>query len=203
MLIIDYHLCHPSVGAEAVILSCHERSCRMSVTVLTLESCFSFWCTEVRWQSLSAISDIHPHVGSPAITEFGFETQTKDATGTIATMIIMYHIIKYNNNISRLNCSTHQVKKFSKTTQNLMAKNKIDSLVHTRQVVDEIRHLTKTLNINKCNANRPDSENAIWCNINWGDNAPYWNQYYKIVKEYNYPFEVRFHFYNSSISIFI
>ncbi|KAJ8734235.1 hypothetical protein PYW07_014786 [Mythimna separata] len=31
----------------------------------------------------------------------------------------------------------------------------------------------------------------VWCNINWGDNAPYWNQYYKVVKEYAYPFETK------------
>ncbi|KAH9645783.1 hypothetical protein HF086_012510 [Spodoptera exigua] len=88
-----------------------------------------------------------------------------------------------------LNCTTLQVKKFSKTTQNLMAKNKIDSLVHTREVVNEIRHLTKTLNLNKFS--RPEDGHHIWSNINWGENAPYWNQYYKIVKEYIYPFEVR------------
>ncbi|XP_050553191.1 uncharacterized protein LOC118262371 isoform X2 [Spodoptera frugiperda] len=89
----------------------------------------------------------------------------------------------------RLNCSTLQVKKFSKTTQNLMAKNKIDSLVHTREVVDEIRHLTKTLNFNKFS--RPEDGSHIWNNINWGDNAPYWNQYYKIVRECIYPFEAK------------
>lgn len=84
-----------------------------------------------------------------------------------------------------------QIKKFSKTTQNLMAKNKIDSLVHTREVVDEIRHLTKTLNFNKIAQNQHgDGASQIWANINWGENAPYWNQYYTIVKEYNYPFEV-------------
>ncbi|CAH1643663.1 unnamed protein product [Spodoptera littoralis] len=89
----------------------------------------------------------------------------------------------------RLNCTTLQVKKFSKTTQNLMAKNKIDSLVHTREVVNEIRHLTKTLNFNKFS--RPEDGSHIWNNINWGDNAPYWNQYYKIVREYIYPFEAK------------
>ncbi|XP_022823813.1 uncharacterized protein LOC111354527 isoform X2 [Spodoptera litura] len=89
----------------------------------------------------------------------------------------------------RLNCTTLQVKKFSKTTQNLMAKNKIDSLVHTREVVNEIRHLTKTLNFNKFS--RPEDGSHIWNNINWGDNAPYWNQFYKIVREYIYPFEAK------------
>ncbi|XP_026728682.1 uncharacterized protein LOC113494504 isoform X3 [Trichoplusia ni] len=91
-----------------------------------------------------------------------------------------------------LNCTTLQIKKFSKTTQNLMAKNKIDSLVHTREVVDEIRHLTKTLNFNKIAQNQHgDGGSQIWANINWGENAPYWNQYYTIVKEYNYPFETK------------
>ncbi|XP_053600608.1 uncharacterized protein Hen1 isoform X2 [Plodia interpunctella] len=89
---------------------------------------------------------------------------------------------------NRLNCSTLQVKRFSKTTQNLMAKNKIDSLVHTREVVDEIRHLTKMLNFREATSDRGD---GMWCNINWGDNAPYWNQYYKLVREYSYPFETK------------
>lgn len=70
-----------------------------------------------------------------------------------------------------------------------MAKNKIDSLVHTREVVNEIRHLTKTLNFGK-NGGNLNEDGSLWRNINWGDNAPYWNQYYKIVREYNYPFEV-------------
>lgn len=70
-----------------------------------------------------------------------------------------------------------------------MAKNKIHS-VHTREVVDEIRHLTKTLKFNKCIMDRPEDGSTTWCNINWGEDAPYWNQYYKVVKEYNYPFEV-------------
>lgn len=89
-----------------------------------------------------------------------------------------------------LNCSTFQVKKFSKTAQNLMAKNKNDSLVHTREVVDEIRNLTKALKFNKCIANLSDDTN-IWSNINWGDNAPYWNEYYKVVREFHCPFEAK------------
>ncbi|XP_030031096.2 uncharacterized protein LOC115447932 isoform X2 [Manduca sexta] len=92
---------------------------------------------------------------------------------------------------SRLNCTTLQVKKFSKATQNLMARNKSDSLLHTREVVNEIRNLTKMLNFNKDSPNREADESHPWCNINWGENAPYWNQYYKIVREYNYPFEVK------------
>lgn len=91
---------------------------------------------------------------------------------------------------NRLNCTTLQVKKFSKTTKDLMAKNKLDSLAHTREVVDEIRHLTKMLNFNKDNMNQAD-EDHVWCNINWGENAPYWNQYYKIVREYKHPFEAK------------
>uniref|UniRef100_A0A2A4JR26 Small RNA 2'-O-methyltransferase n=1 Tax=Heliothis virescens TaxID=7102 RepID=A0A2A4JR26_HELVI len=90
---------------------------------------------------------------------------------------------------TELNCTTLEVKKFSKTTQNLMAKNRFDSLVHTREVVNEIRHLTKTLNFNKCS--QPGDGSHLWCNINWGDNAPYWNQYYKLVREYIYPFEAK------------
>nr|XP_034840858.1 small RNA 2'-O-methyltransferase [Maniola hyperantus] len=90
---------------------------------------------------------------------------------------------------SRLNCSTFLVKKFSKATQNLMAKNKMDSYAHTREIVNEIRNLTKILNFNKERMDR-DFE-GTWCNINWGTNAPYWNQYYRIVREYRYPFEVK------------
>ncbi|XP_059054179.1 uncharacterized protein LOC131848374 [Achroia grisella] len=89
---------------------------------------------------------------------------------------------------SRLNCTTLQVKKFSKTTQNMMARNRVDTLVHTREVVDEIRHLTKMLNFNKEFLNKEQGD-GTWYNFNWGDNAPYWNQYYTIVREYNYPFE--------------
>ncbi|XP_037871899.1 small RNA 2'-O-methyltransferase isoform X3 [Bombyx mori] len=92
---------------------------------------------------------------------------------------------------SRLNCTTLQVKKFSKTTQGLMAKNKVDALVHTREVVEEIKHLTKMLNFNKSGLNQQDEKTHIWYNFNWGENAPYWNQYYKIVREYNYPFETK------------
>lgn len=69
-----------------------------------------------------------------------------------------------------------------------MAKNKMDSYEHTREVVSEIRHLMKMLNFNK---HRVEGDlDGAWCNINWGANAPYWNQYYKIVEEYNYPHEV-------------
>ncbi|KAJ0180985.1 hypothetical protein K1T71_003070 [Dendrolimus kikuchii] len=91
---------------------------------------------------------------------------------------------------NRLNCTTLQVKKFSKTTQNLMTKNKLDSLSHTREVVDEIRQLRRMLNFNKDSVNQPE-ENNIWCNINWGENAPYWNQYYKVVREFRYPYETK------------
>ncbi|CAG9783216.1 unnamed protein product [Diatraea saccharalis] len=88
----------------------------------------------------------------------------------------------------KLNCTTLQVKKFSKKTQHLMAKNKMHSLEHTKEVVDEIRHLTRMLNFN--NDSRVQAEgDHTWHNINWGENAPYWNQYYQLVKEYTYPFE--------------
>lgn len=93
--------------------------------------------------------------------------------------------------VNKLNCTTLQVKKFSKTTQSLMAKNKVDALVHTREVVEEIKHLTKMLNFNKSGLNQQDEKTHIWYNFNWGENAPYWNQYYKIVREYNYPFETK------------
>nr|XP_032524665.1 uncharacterized protein LOC116775511 [Danaus plexippus plexippus] len=90
---------------------------------------------------------------------------------------------------SRLNCSTLQVKKFSKETQNLLIKHKTDALCHTREVVDEIKYLTKMLNFDKDSKN--GLENHSWCNINWGENAPYWNQYYKVIKEYDYPYETK------------
>ncbi|XP_045512911.1 uncharacterized protein LOC123707143 isoform X2 [Pieris brassicae] len=94
----------------------------------------------------------------------------------------IYDIEDVNN---RLNCSTLQVKKFSKTTQNVIAMNKMDSSF-TREVVDEIRHLKKMLNLNKeCEC----TGEHTWFNINWGENAPYWNQYYRVVREYSYPFE--------------
>lgn len=79
------------------------------------------------------------------------------------------------------------VKKFSKTTQNLLGGEEMDYLVRTRGVMDEVSHLTKMLNFTNCLAQEEDS---IWNNINWGDNAPYWNQYYKVVAVYNYPYEV-------------
>nr|XP_026484585.1 small RNA 2'-O-methyltransferase isoform X2 [Vanessa tameamea] len=91
---------------------------------------------------------------------------------------------------NKLNCSMLQVKKFSKVTLGLLAKNKTDNFDHTREVVDEIRHLTKMLNFNKDQSNR-NILGSIWCNINWGENAPYWNQYYKTVREYAYPFEIK------------
>ncbi|XP_045502792.1 uncharacterized protein LOC123699803 [Colias croceus] len=102
----------------------------------------------------------------------------------------LYRIYEFEDVNNRLNCSTLQVKKFSKTTQNLMAKNKGDALVHTREVVDEIRHLTKMLNFNKGSCTQYGGDH-IWYNINWGDNAPYWNQYYKVVRDYSYPFETK------------
>ncbi|CAG9575548.1 unnamed protein product [Danaus chrysippus] len=89
----------------------------------------------------------------------------------------------------RLNCSTLQVKKFSKETQNLLIKNKTDALCHTSEVIDEIKYITKMLNFNKDSKN--GLENHSWCNINWGENAPYWNQYYKVIREYDYPYETK------------
>lgn len=89
----------------------------------------------------------------------------------------------------RLNCSTFQVKKFSKASQNLIVKNKSDSIIYTKEVVNDIRHLRKMLNFDKETVDHKHSM-CIWRNINWGDDAPYWNQYYKVVRDYNYPFEV-------------
>ncbi|VVD02227.1 unnamed protein product [Leptidea sinapis] len=88
-----------------------------------------------------------------------------------------------------LNCSTLQVNKFSKTTQSLIAKNKIDSLAYTREVVDEIKHLTRMLNFNKDGCGQRNG--CVWHNFNWGENAPYWNQYYKVVRDYSHPFEIK------------
>ncbi|XP_075990957.1 hen1 methyltransferase [Anticarsia gemmatalis] len=126
-------------------------------------------------------------------TEFGKSFLMFDEEDCLTVLVprrqVFNRVYMIEDVACRLNCSTLQVKRFSKTTQNLMAKNKIDTLVHTREVVDEIRHLTKTLNWHN-GVHRPDN-GAIWCNINWGDNAPYWNQYYKIVKEYNCPFETK------------
>ncbi|CAK1548182.1 unnamed protein product [Leptosia nina] len=107
-------------------------------------------------------------------------------------MTSSYECIPDNNMLcitNELNCTTLQVKKFSKTTQNMMAKNKIDSLVHTREVVDEIRHLTKMLNFDK--SCKQCGGDHILHNFNWGENAPYWNEYYKVVRDYNYPFETK------------
>ncbi|XP_047541791.1 uncharacterized protein LOC125074500 [Vanessa atalanta] len=102
----------------------------------------------------------------------------------------MYRVYEIEDVASRLNCSMLQVKKFSKVTLGLLAKNKTDNFDHTREVVDEIRHLTKMLNFNKDQSNK-NILGSIWCNINWGENAPYWNQYYKTVREYTYPFEIK------------
>ncbi|CAH0405786.1 unnamed protein product [Chilo suppressalis] len=88
---------------------------------------------------------------------------------------------------NNLNCSTLQVKKFSKKTQHLMAKNNMHSLEHTKEVVDEIRHLRKMLNFNNCPKEQVEGDH-VWRNINWGENAPYWNKYYNLVREYTYPF---------------
>ncbi|XP_046972913.1 uncharacterized protein LOC124539652 [Vanessa cardui] len=102
----------------------------------------------------------------------------------------MYRVYEIEDVASRLNCSMLQVKKFSKVTLGLLAKNKTDNFDHTREVVDEIRHLTKMLNFNRDDSNK-NMSGSIWCNINWGENAPYWNQYYKTVREYTYPFEIK------------
>ncbi|XP_073967543.1 hen1 methyltransferase isoform X4 [Choristoneura fumiferana] len=89
---------------------------------------------------------------------------------------------------SSLNNTMFVVKKFSKTTQNLLDGEEMNYLVHTRGVMDEVSYLTKMLNFNCLTQGE---EANIWNNINWGDNAPYWNQYYKIVAVYNYPYEVK------------
>ncbi|KPJ06663.1 Small RNA 2'-O-methyltransferase [Papilio machaon] len=74
---------------------------------------------------------------------------------------------------SRLHCSMLQVRKFSKTTQNLMAKNKLDSVMHTREIVDEIRQLTKTLNLNR---NTLDQQQPRACRLQVKDLLE-WNGY--------------------------
>ncbi|XP_041974051.1 uncharacterized protein LOC121729562 [Aricia agestis] len=94
--------------------------------------------------------------------------------------ISVYHIENVSN---RLNCMNNQVKRFSKTTHKLMAKNKPDTLANARDLLGEIRHLSKMATL--------DTEETIWKNINWGEDAPYWNKYYKIIKEYSYPFAAR------------
>lgn len=81
------------------------------------------------------------------------------------------------------------MKKFSKTTQKLFANNKMDTLANTRHVVEEIKNLTKMLNFTR-NISNENVCTSTWANINWGDNAPFWNQYYTVVREFKYPFEV-------------
>ncbi|XP_050674299.1 small RNA 2'-O-methyltransferase isoform X2 [Leptidea sinapis] len=117
---------------------------------------------------------------------FLFEEETCTLVPNRRVINKTYHFEDVNN---RLNCSTLQVNKFSKTTQSLIAKNKIDSLAYTREVVDEIKHLTRMLNFNKDGCGQRNG--CIWHNFNWGENAPYWNQYYKVVRDYSHPFEIK------------
>lgn len=80
------------------------------------------------------------------------------------------------------------MRKFSKGALDLIQSYRMDSLSHSKEVVEGIKELTKMLNLNKTSSHIEGT--VTWNNINWGDNAPYWNQYYKIIKEYTYPFEV-------------
>ncbi|XP_063373873.1 uncharacterized protein LOC134661657 [Cydia amplana] len=86
---------------------------------------------------------------------------------------------------SRLNNTMHYVKQFSKTTQYLIEKNEYNNM----DWMDEILQLTDQLS---CKINqRFGDECHVWNNVNWGDNVPYWNQYYKVVGVYNFPYEGR------------
>ncbi|XP_063547561.1 uncharacterized protein LOC134755014 [Cydia strobilella] len=86
---------------------------------------------------------------------------------------------------SRLNNTMHYVKQFSKITQYLMEKNEFDKM----DWMDEILLLIDQLS---CKINqRSGDECHVWNNVNWGENVPYWNQYYKVVGVYNFPYEGR------------
>ncbi|XP_061715636.1 uncharacterized protein LOC133523910 isoform X2 [Cydia pomonella] len=86
---------------------------------------------------------------------------------------------------SRLNNTMHYVKQFSKITQYLMEKNEYNKM----DWLDEILQLTDQLS---CKINhRSGDERHVWNNVNWGENVPYWNQYYKVVGVYNFPYEGR------------
>ncbi|GBP96126.1 Small RNA 2'-O-methyltransferase [Eumeta japonica] len=56
-------------------------------------------------------------------------------------------------------------------------------------MVTKMRQLRKMLHIDNREFKDADIQVPLWNNINWGENAPYWNQYYKIVREYKYPIE--------------
>lgn len=87
----------------------------------------------------------------------------------------------------RLNCSMSHIKKFSKATLDMIAKNKSCSQEHIKDIVGTVNNLMSMLNLYEDASIKKD---GIWYNINWGDDAPYWNQYYKMIKEYKYPFKV-------------
>ncbi|XP_063392643.1 uncharacterized protein LOC134678123 [Cydia fagiglandana] len=86
---------------------------------------------------------------------------------------------------SRLNNTILYVRHFSKITQYLMEKiefNKMDWM-------DDILQLTDRLSY-KIN-HRSGDECHVWNNVNWGENVPYWNQYYKVAGVYKFPYEGR------------
>ncbi|XP_011555432.2 uncharacterized protein LOC105386545 isoform X2 [Plutella xylostella] len=95
-----------------------------------------------------------------------------------------FKVYEMGDIVSRLNCSTYTVTKFSKTTRHLMEKHKkIRSPSATSEIVNEIKCISEMMELQTQNA--PGA--PIWSNYYWGYNAPYWNQYYKVVQEYKYP----------------
>ncbi|XP_063633848.1 uncharacterized protein LOC134804667 isoform X2 [Cydia splendana] len=86
---------------------------------------------------------------------------------------------------SRLNNTILYVRHFSKITQYLMEKiefNKMDWMDEILQLMDQL----------SCKINhRSGDECHVWNNVNWGENVPYWNQYYKVVGVYKFPYEGR------------
>ncbi|XP_022127568.2 uncharacterized protein LOC111001836 [Pieris rapae] len=155
-------------------ISSNKQSC---VTIVLTSPMYSYHAIEYDDKSFQCNLDTE--------LEKGFLFEDEPYRVLVPRRKRLYKIYEIEDVNNRLNCSTLQVKKFSKTAQNVIAKNKIDSSF-TREVVDEIRHLKKMLNLNKeCEC----TGEHTWFNINWGENAPYWNQYYKVVREYSYPFE--------------
>ncbi|XP_048005758.1 uncharacterized protein LOC125241358 isoform X1 [Leguminivora glycinivorella] len=86
---------------------------------------------------------------------------------------------------SSLNNTMHAVKKFSKITQYLIEKNEFNNT----DWMDEILVLAEKL-ASKLNHRSGDAGHT-WNNVNWGENVPYWNQYYTVMGEYTFPYEGR------------
>lgn len=85
--------------------------------------------------------------------------------------------------LDTLNCTISHVKRYLKDTMDLITKNSDSPLFYMKSVVGYVNDVTKKSDLNT------KKEGPIWNNINWGNNTPYWNQYYKVVKEWKYPFE--------------